>query len=824
MDSATTLNYEENVRDVKQSCDFVEGLTLHPVSENLAETAYISNEACTDFKVGVATKPVFKPTAAFQDLKEYFERPRLIFSGNIPTTRGPVITTGLTTSALFTTYFPAGKLRLAGVYGLRFRTRFTVTTASTPFQQALLVQSFQYGQDDITTDAALTFRRALNPALVTNLPHVRHDIAETTMTQFDIPFLYQDDFLPLTFETGTESIGQWALSAVLPYRTLTGANAPTYKVMISLHDLDLVGSIPQSVGTAVLQAGAADAEKAKFSVSGALGTAATTVKYISGLVPSLSSVGGPLSWFLEASSGAARSFGYSKPPIEIPITRVFRNGYIGDGNVDLPDASFVVGPYQRNALKVDDTLGGSDVDEMALSFVLRQFSQIFVGNITTTDATGSIIYGASITPSALWFRTNSSRPGGNIPLPASSTLTTNAIAVSTLCYVGSMFRYWRGSMEFRFTFSKTKFHGGRVIVSFVPGLQDILGSGVLSNTIPALEVASGLPQPFSYCEVFDLKDASQFVFKVPYVVPTAYTNFLSSIGGLTMTILDPLVTSGETSSSIDFMVEVAGGEDFSLSCPCPPSFTPASSTGVGPAFLQSGMGGVLDVDASVDQYTSGEVVRSLKTLAMIPSYVCVDIPGLTITDTDLPFFWHRSRWAMAIPMANNSSLYFAYTRSGNIAACYAFANGSTNWHFYHNGTNGVIMSTIQNPQDGNAAASGNSDLRQKPQSAVQRVVTTDNSMHVRTPSYARTPRLAVNGLLANWPTFSPGGTGGGGTDRLSNIPRHRITNTTSSTVRLIMGRAAADDARFASWIGPPPVVLFPSTIAQAPDNTGPAIF
>ena len=56
--------------------------------------------------------------------------------------------------------------------------------------------------------------------------------------------------------------------------------------------------------------------------------------------------------------------------------------------------------------------------------------------------------------------------------------------------------YWRGSIKFRFTFAKTKFHAGRVIAAYVPASYDTVATGVLSNNVPAPEISSGLVQPF----------------------------------------------------------------------------------------------------------------------------------------------------------------------------------------------------------------------------------------------------------------------------------------------------------------------------------------
>ncbi|APG77491.1 hypothetical protein 2 [Sanxia picorna-like virus 12] len=772
------------------------------------------------------------PTEDYQSLRDYFARPRLIVTGALPTTRISFVNSEVTPTVLFNTWFPGSLTRLAGVHGVRFTLRFTLTVAATPFQQALLCQSFQYGTDSTIAAGSVIYKRLGNSAMVTNLPHVRHNITDTTMTVFDVPFLYAKDYLPLYYDgsSSTNSLGQYSANALLPYRAVAGANAPTFKLFVSIHELELIGSAPQVATTVVVQSGAGrkeslvggnnpkEAEKKSMKLSDRL-SQASKVATIAAFVPALTGVAGPTAIAAEAAARVARAFGYSRPQVEDQPTRVYRNNYCADANVDIPSNSYVLAPMQRNEVRTDAMAGGTDVDEMALAYVLEKPCQIFAGDFSTTDSVGTTLYGSAVCPTNFWFRSNSARPGGNITLPSTAGLTTNAIYPSTLCYIGSMFRYWRGGLKFTFTFSKTKFHGGRVIVAFVPGLTDNPSNSVLSNTIPTIE-NGGLPQPFSYCEVFDLRDADTFEFHVPYVSPTPYTPVTASIGGITMTVLDPLVSSGETSGTVDYIVEVQAEPDFRLGCPAPCMFTPASSTGTGVVFQQSGLGGVSDLPDNVDEYTTGETILSLKTLMMIPTYVVDSFDAGTTSLWEAWPYWTRSLWTMAVPMAPVTSKTFAFSRSGNIAACYAFVVGSTEHHVYCPVTNGVYISASANERDGNAGA-GAADPRSRSVSGKQRVLTTDNSLHLRVPLYARVARVplasssAAFGADIGTTTFA-----GGGDKYISNYNQILVRNGTTAAIPFFYGRAAADDARCVGWLGPPPVVLFSSTVTFGPDSPG----
>ncbi|AKG93961.1 structural protein [Antarctic picorna-like virus 1] len=837
---ATTHN--EDLRDTLVECNEVEGLSLNPHPERIG-VADISNEACQTVKVGVKAKTSFiVPTTGYQDLLEYLARPRLISSGSLPTTRTSFVLWDITRSNLTFNWFPNLLNRIQGVYGIRFTTRFTVMTASTPFQASLLCQSVQYGTTLANTSM---YPRLANPAFVTNLPHVKHDIIETTMSIFDIPFLYPQDFMPLYPVNGGDNsslgcVGAYALTSLMPYRALAGANAPTYKILVSLHDVELIGSMPANAGAVLIQSGLSDRGSANSAFKGrsSMGNAtlaeeksvkgsdfarkaATTLRTIAPYVPMLGSVGHLTANLLDVGANVASAFGFAKPQVQEAPTRVMRNSHIGEANVDIDTASYVLAPFQNNRLAIDALAGGTEVDEMAIQYVVGKYGQAFVGNMATTDATGSVLYGSQVCPTNFWFRTNSLRPSGNIALPVGSTAITNSIACTPLCYVSSFFRYWRGTMKFKFTFSKTKFHGGRVIVAFVPGINDPGPAGVLSNLAATIEIASGLPQPFSYCEVFDLKDSSAFEFSVPFVSPDPFVDVTASIGTVTMTVLDPLVTTGETSTSIDYLVEIKAEDDFQFGCPAPPMFGLLNSASLANiVYFQSGLGGIDDIDDSVTQYTTGESILSLKSLMMIPNFIAADLPPNTTSITSAYPYWYSSKIPAVVPLPPTTTAIGGFSRAGNIAAMYAFVSGSTEHHLYHyaGGSANVTLSAAAYRVDNGAVPSSLGDPRRRGIASTQRILTNDTFLHVRAPSYQRYARVPI------WEGNTLNNFGAIGLDlvlasgSIANHVRLIVNNASGAATRIAYGRSAADDARCFAYIGPPPVALLQATQSVEPDG------
>lgn len=774
-----------------------------------------------------------QPTQVSQDLKEYFQRQRVVGSGTVPTTRTSMFSADITRALLFTTWFPNGSVRLAGAQGVRFTAKFHVTVASAPFHQGLLYLSFQYA---CRPDDAETYPRYLQSALVTQLPGVYLNLQDSTTCTLEVPFVFPFDYMPLNGAIN-ETLGTVALNTVLPYVTIPSSGAPTFKVYVSLHDLELLGSYPLASSTVVPQSGVRDVhqkkgatvqdkEKQKAGMVSKTLNAVANVADIAGRIPSLSVLGGTTSWLARTAAGVASSFGYATPDSEEPSKRIWRVDNIGDINIDVPGCGIKLSPFQSNSLVVDNVMGANDEDEMTFRYVLGKYCQIFVGDMATTDATGTRLYATQICPSNFWFRTSTARPGGNLPFPSSSTLTTNACMPSSICYFANMFRYWRGGLKFRFTFAKTRFHAGRVIVGFVPTTEDVSTSGIVSNNVPALEVAGGLPQPFSYSKIFDLKDDCQFEFEVPYISELLASNVYGSTGGLTMTVLDPLITANNTAAgTINYVVEVCAMDDFELFAPTPPSYTPVPGRGV--VVYQSGIAGVSSTQSDVAQYTSGEKFNSLKQLMMIPSYISYDVANLTFAGVCLWPWFLRTRWTMATPMANTSSEYWGFTRAGNVAACYAFMNGSTTWHVYHEGSSGVSMFPYICPSDANSDVAGLASSRDKNNygGAAIQVQTTGTSMHFTVPFYSKVARPTY-GAYAYFQVprnFSTAGAFGNSSTYSQSVAAILMRNTSGATRTIIMGRAAGEDARCAGYIGVPPVVLWDGTQTVSPDKTGPAV-
>jgi hypothetical protein len=580
--------------------------------------------------------------------------------------------------------------------------------------------------------------------------------------------------------------------------------------------------------------------KATGAISKFANATADTVSTLSTNLPSLASIGGPTAWFLRLIAKTASSFGYSKPNVESQPVKHWRTDNINEMNVDVPNPSLVVGAFQTNRLRVDSTLGGTDVDEMAFSHVLSQYSQIFLGSVNTLDSTGTTLYASNNTLMNYWFRSTTARPGGNLSIPSRSTATVNAVQPSALCYFGSMFRQWRGGLRYRITFAKTKFHAGRIMLAFIPSPKPGADYGTLTDITAEIPesyavVGGTMPQPFGYTMMLDLRDQSVFEFEVPYLSPVLYTSVYGSTGSLSMTVVDPLIANGEAATSVDYLIEVCAMDDFEFAIPAPPVLTPLPNvtSGVGFPTPQSGL--AVENNRQVCEYTVGEKLVSLKQLIMMPTYTAYDAANLAVSVTSLPFWWFFPRWIPALPMVNPNSVWLGLHRGGLVAACYAFVHGSTNIHVYNDvsGASGVTMGIMADPYDGaGTALSEAPDVWNRGKAFASRVLyhTAADVLHAILPQHSNVARITIDNVFdaiqSTGRNFTPGvrniqyPNAGNAISENPVVSAYDLVvrNSSGATRRIDIGVAAGDDARAACYVGVPPILLFASAQIASSDN------
>jgi hypothetical protein len=352
-----------------------------------------------------------------------------------------------------------------------------------------------------------------------------------------------------------------------------------------------------------------------------------------------------------------------------------------------------------------------------------------------------------------------------------------------------------------------------------------------------VEVTGAGPQPFSYSEVWDLKDTNVFEFTVPYISPGLWAGINSGTGGLSMTVVDPLIANGEASTEIRCLVEVACEQDFEFAAPRPPAMivltpNPVASVDI---VTQSGAddGGVIEPppvvipdppiveqsdfpvrnDKDPKPYTVGEAFTSVKQLLMMPTHT-------TWTwDTEnqytyLPLFHYIPNIDLGASIGTlNTSVPLTANRAGLASAAFAYWQGTTSYDVYLADYPGTIMRAGYVPGDAGFRSTNTVSIYSTDyMDGGLKMVTGKNNMHFQAPAYAYNARNSWRNTYnagAAYRNFLPGQPCRLNDNTLS-VPVLQLYQDfdTRRGRKVVLGICGGDDAKVGTYIGPPPIKLF----------------
>jgi hypothetical protein len=214
----------------------------------------------------------------------------------------------------------------------------------------------------------------------------------------------------------------------------------------------------------------------------------------------------------------------------------------------------------KNELCVDSrTVGLDGTDELSIESLVTRESYLAITDMTESQAVGTKLFASLVLPGLC--RDTSETINGRV---------YHKHYCTPMMHVSRMFRFWRGDISFRFVANKTKYHSGRVLITWDP----------LQSAPP------GNNPTETHAAVWDFSQSDEFVFTVPYNqadpwlqcylpgstvtqwfktdgnsingahVETGDTMFLNN-GQIVMTVLTQL-TGPATGATIDIMVFVRG--------------------------------------------------------------------------------------------------------------------------------------------------------------------------------------------------------------------------------------------------------------------------
>lgn len=334
------------------------------------------------------------------------------------------------------------------------------------------------------------------------------------------------------------------------------------------------------------------ASKPGTSLSKILGVAGKAVSVLSA-VPEVGVVAAVAGGVLSLGGLIAGAFGWSKPldngtnqMVQIGLNRNLTN-FNGDSKAK------VAAVDATNKVDMPVDAFRSTKDEMAFRSMLGK--ELYLGESpwATTDIAGTEIQRFNIEPET-FIDSQSGTVGGQ---------NGTFVAMHYYGALSQLFRYWRGSIEYRFKLVKTQYHSGRLEVLWYPG-----------------ELTDAITNPeMMYREIHDIRSKNEFVVKIPFNYRYPWCSLTSAnfnyTGRLFVRVLNPLRAPTTVAQSVKLLVYTRAGPDFQFAMPRSMRNTLVAHTPKPSVNAQANFTEVtLNNDTDVNRRGIGEAVLSARTL------------------------------------------------------------------------------------------------------------------------------------------------------------------------------------------------------------------
>jgi hypothetical protein len=542
------------------SIRIAEHIETAPMEQNGAttflddESKLVSSSTYMNAKTLDSTTLESTETNFIQDIKTFLAKPYRLadlaldstaFAPSVPTFSYIVKYAGFPT---------LWKDKMRGFYSIRFDYRVRLVINGTKFQAGRYILAFIPHGGSLGVAPAMRHRSLM---ALTQLPHVEFDVNCDTDVVFDIPWTSPVNSMLLydaqAYANGAADLtfGKIVLFPYSPVASNEGGASEKVLVTVfhSLHNVELRGTAWTG------QSGLPISEKEEAANTGKpissgllqLSRAASSFSNIPLLTPFLK----PASWFLAASSGAARAFGFSKPLATVAPVRNTVLQQPGIANADGVDTSDSLALYSDNFVTAPPGFSGKDVDEMSIKYIASIPAYYTTLTWNAYTGSGSTVAGTNLATIKLE------------PNTFSATVSTAGYTYYDhvpFAYISQFFRYWRGDIALRFKFVKTQFHSGRLEILWNPFFQG-------SNTD---EFRTQLHR-----DVIDIRECNEYTVVFPFTsnlqMRDAWDGYESGdqpadAGAMFLNITTPLVAPATAPQSVQIIVE-AFAVDYEVAAP-----------------------------------------------------------------------------------------------------------------------------------------------------------------------------------------------------------------------------------------------------------------
>lgn len=406
--------------------------------------------------------------------------------------------------------------------------------------------------DSLSTNSALIRQDIVQAS---QQPHVYLDPTTSSGGEMKLPFFYHKNYLHIE-DTDWNDLGVLTVRSINPLKHANGANdLVTVSVFAWAEDVSMNVLTSVEPSTLIPQSGR-ESEIDEANTRGMISGPATSIAKTAGVLKNIPQIA-PFATATEigarAVAGMAKTLGYCRPPVTKDATPYKPMGVSQMAPTTVPDGALKMSVDDKQELSIDPRIAGlGSSDPLDIKSIAKRESYLTSFNWTIGTAPETLLWNTRISP-VTWAES------GNTALhfPA--------------CTMAALpFRYWTGSMKYRFQIVCSAFHKGRLKIVYDPNF--LASNEYNTNYLQVIDIAD---QTDFSIEIGNGQEVSLLSHHTPGVdsvtqlySTTAYASKEEGNGVLGVYVVNELTTpNSDVDNSIEINVFVSAGEDFEVFVP-----------------------------------------------------------------------------------------------------------------------------------------------------------------------------------------------------------------------------------------------------------------
>lgn len=450
---------------------------------------------------------------------------------------------------------PSVRNKLNNYSFFRVDLKVKVQISASPFYYGMMIMSYR----PLTNFKVDTYYVDPNNDWLTTIsqrPHIKIDPENGDTYEFTQPFIYPYNALNLQALSDFQDMGNTRFDIITPLRSANGVTGQgiTVTVYCWVENLTLSGA---SAGYA--------AQSDEYG-EGCVSKPASWVANIAGRLSDMPVIG-PFATATKIGASAigaiASMFGFTNVPVISDTEPMHSEPFpkLASAEIGFPVQKLTLDP--KNELSVDPRIFGlpDGTDEMAISYIAQRDAYLTSTTWSTADTTDTIKFSCLMHPS----------------LGKYGNMTGGGYAQMTpLGFTANPFAQWRGDIVITLRVIASKYHKGKLKISYDPSGNTASGYNILTNANTANVVQT---------MIMDIGETREIEITVPYQQARQFLNTGGNFGdwstsatpslttdrnkdnGVFTVRVQNILTAPVASSNVDIQVWIRGGSNIEFANP-----------------------------------------------------------------------------------------------------------------------------------------------------------------------------------------------------------------------------------------------------------------